>query len=490
MNVGRTVRTVSALHPLQIAARAPHALISRLLRDVPTTFSPSIRATWPPAPQTLVDLLESERVRSAKRLTTLPRTSRLYAYESCYGLEVTGCPGEQQDWASHAAVEPFPASIRARQLAVATRLGRRDLGPELARAARAVALQPELHLLGNHLLENGFALACAGCAGLGIEAEMWWRAGTTLLEWQLPLQFMLDGGHVERCASYHIALTAALLETLELSHAAGRDVPSRWRTIAAKALGWIAAIRMPDGTYPLFNDCALDAGPDVERVLSLARSLDVPATPTDLRDTGWIRLDAGDACLLVDAGPDADGWQPGHAHADGLTFELWVNGERAVVDFGVASYDQSDAREATRATRSHNTVEVADRDSCEVWGAFRVGRRGRGRLIRLDRGVDKASLDVDHDGYAWLAGGPRHRRSFVLNSSSLLVRDCLSTSSYAAVSRLRLSEPQRLRALANAPVTRSSTCWYPRLGVGSPAILLEQTLHGHERPGATWRLEW
>jgi hypothetical protein len=490
MNLGRTMRTVSALHPLQIATRAPHVLVGKLLRDVPTTLAPSIRSSWPPPPRPLVEIVASERVRSSKRLANLPSRSRLYEYESCYGLEVTGEPGEHRDWTSHAAVEPYPASVRARQLAVATRLGRVDLGPELARAARAVAIQPELHLLGNHLLENGFALACAGCAGSGLEAEIWWRLGAGLLDWQLPLQFLPDGGHVERCASYHVALTAALLETLELCNAAGRVAPEGWRRIAQKALGWMEAVRAPDGTFALFNDSTLDAAPEIEQVLSLARSLGVVPRPSDLRDTGWIRLDVGDACMIVDAGPDADGWQPAHAHADGLTFELWVHGERAVVDFGVAAYDASDAREATRATRSHNTVEVGGIDSCEVWGAFRVGRRGHGRLTRLDRRVDRASLDVDHDGYLWLPGGPRHRRSFVLTPSSLEVVDRLTTSSYPAASRIRLSEPERVRVLADAPITRSSSSWYACLGVGRPASLLEQSLDGGDTPGAAWRLEW
>ena len=244
-------------------------------------------------------------------------------------------------------------------------------------------LHPELHLLGNHLLENGLGLVSAAAVSEGPEADVWWAVGRRLLSWQLDEQFLADGGHFERLASYHVALTHALLETMHLADAGGRGAPSAWRRVAERALRWCVAVRAPDGTVPMFNDAALDACPPVDDVIALGRALgcgalrapdadDVVRTEV-LRDTGWVTARTRELFFAMDVGPDGASYQPGHVHADALTFELWLDGERVVTDYGVASYAVGPARDATRATRSHNTVTLDDVDSCEVWG--RLSRR-------------------------------------------------------------------------------------------------------------------
>jgi uncharacterized heparinase superfamily protein len=394
--------------------------------------------------------------------------------------------------------------VRARRIAVAVRCGQGGLAQELARAARAVLVQAELHLLGNHLLENGIALACAGAAAQGREAELWWRAGAGLLAWQLPAQFLADGGHVERSASYHLALSHGLLEAIELADASGRIAPALWRETAARALGWARDVRAPDGGYPLFNDASLDAAPSIDAVLALGAALELAprsaarvdargaARVTELRATGWLRLDVDGACAFVDAGPDADGWQPGHAHADGLTFELWVEGARCVVDFGVAAYEAGAARAETRATRSHNTVELAGADSCEVWGAFRVGRRGRGyvRACGAAEGVARAVLE--HDGYAWRPGSPRHARTLALGRGRLEVHDGITGGSEGWVSRLRVDarDGARLAVTGGVAVARHEDRWYPQHGDALPASVLAQHGRGSDAAGVVWRIAW
>jgi len=357
--------------------------------------------------------------------------------------------------------------------------------------------------MGNHLLENGFGLACAGAATRGPEADVWWQAGMRLLEWQLPAQFLEDGGHIERSASYHLALTHALLETIELSEASPRRVPAILREIASRALGWANAVRAPDGTYPLFNDAALDAAPSIDEVLSLGKALGLfPASITQvdgshrlritrLADTGWVRMDAEGACLFIDAGPDADGWQPGHAHADGLTFEMWIDGVRSVVDFGVASYGYDSAREETRATKSHNTVELGGRDSCEVWAAFRVGRRGRGIIKECSVKSGLARVLLEHDGYAWRPHSPRHERTLELGGRRLFIRDQVRGSTEPWVSRVRMDAraADRIR-ISGTNIERKKGRWHLRHAEAQPAIVLEQKSVGHTGYTIDWSFEW
>lgn len=504
MNLARLARTAAHLHPLQVIARPAHATLRAFVHDVTGARAPLGRETWPPVPDALRALARSERRRASERLARLAPSSRLRAYEEAYGFELgdDGATAAAGAWTSRAAaIEPYPSSVRARRIAIAMRCGARGLEGELARAARAVILRPEIHLLGNHLLENGFGLACAGAAARGVEADVWWSAGAAILDWQLGAQFLADGGHVERSASYQAALLGALLETIELARAAGRRPPDAWKPIAARALCWALAARTPDGTIPLFNDASIDAAPSVEHLAALASAIGIApeavarterfgdVSTTTLHPTGWLRVDAADATLWLDAAPDADGWQPGHAHADGLTFELWVRGERVVVDYGVASYEDDAARRETRATRSHNTVEVDGHDSCEVWGAFRVGRRASGRVMAASVGPNGASFDLEHDGYAWMPGSPRHQRRIEMNAGSLHVRDRVSGGRASWTSRLRLDE-QATAGVSVGGAERFSQApgpWFARHGDPRAAVVLQQRGGSGE---VVWSLRW
>jgi hypothetical protein len=504
MRIGRLARTLTKLHPLQIAARLPNVVLGAAARHMPAKLAPDGVAGWPQAPAKLRDLAESERLRSTDRLARLP-AGRLRDYEGCYGLELgAGDHAPADTWASPTALEPYPASVRARRIAVASRCGRHGLVPELARAARVVLIRPEVHLMGNHLLENGMGLACAGAVTRGAEADMWWEAGTRLLGWQLPQQFLLDGGHIERSASYHLALTGALLETYEMANASGRGAPPLWESVISRALGWIVTVVAPDGTYPLFNDAALDAAPSPREVLALGSAVGIAPSPiaelegagssriTTLQASGWIRVDVGRACMFVDAGPDAEGWQPGHAHADGLTFELWVDGARVIADFGVATYEPGREREVSRSTRSHNTVEVGETDSCEVWGAFRLGRRGRARVTRSSLRDAVVSLGLVHDGYEWKAGRPRHERTMELGASWLSIVDRVTGYGSSWISRLRLdraaSGAVRVRGTGDVRVLQDH--WYPRHGEARPAMVFEQRASAAAGATVGWRVEW
>jgi hypothetical protein len=489
MNLPRIARTLVQLHPLQVLAR-PIALGHRALGGGPSAaLAPRLRPGFAPSSPRFAAFADAEKERGRARLAAIPEGSLLHAYERAYGYELGAEPTlpAPSAWDDPIASHPFPASVRARRLAAAARLGRPGLSAELARACRAIALGLELHLLANHLLENAIGLVCGGAVAHGPEAEAWWRLGSAILAWQLPEQFLADGGHFELSASYHLALTAGLLEAIELAQAAGREVPERWKATAERALEWAAAVRAPDGSYPLFNDASLDAAPELDHVLALGEELGLftpgrasgggqaaPGAPPDdtpsldhLAATGWVILRFGDrAWLALDAGMDGASYQPGHVHADALTFELWLHGERAVVDYGVSSYKTDGDRQTTRSTRAHNTVELGDMDSSEVWSAFRVGRRARAGVRRLERASAHVAVEAEHDGYRALPGAPRHRRTVELSARELVVLDDILGGRTSACSRLRVDEavlrrqPIEIEGIQLTP-ERSPGVWHP-----------------------------
>ena len=67
---------------------------------------------------------------------------------------------------------------------------------------------------------------------------------------------------------------------------------------------------------------------------------------------------------------------------------MHVDGEPLLIDTGTSTYAAGAVRDRERSTAAHNTLEVDGRDSTEVWGAFRAGRRARvlGVSARADTG--------------------------------------------------------------------------------------------------------
>ncbi|WP_413889259.1 heparinase II/III family protein [Candidatus Aalborgicola defluviihabitans] len=78
----------------------------------------------------------------------------------------------------------------------------------------------------------------------------------------------------------------------------------------------------------------------------------------------------------MDVAPVGPAYLPGHAHADTLSFELSVSGQRVVVNGGTSRYGLGPLRLRERETAAHSTVEVAKQSSSEVWGGFRSGPPG------------------------------------------------------------------------------------------------------------------
>ena len=118
-----------------------------------------------------------------------------------------------------------------------------------------------------------------------------------------------------------------------------------------------------------------------------------------------MRMEAGAYVVLAKTGEIGPSYQPGHAHADTWTFELWKDGAKAVTDTGCSTYVPGAVRSYERGTRAHNTVVVDGRDSSEVWASHRVGRRfdlaGHRRAFSLTEeglsGVDEVGGRGVHD---------------------------------------------------------------------------------------------
>jgi uncharacterized heparinase superfamily protein len=289
----------------------------------------------------------------------------------------------------------------------------------------------EFHLLGNHLLENAKALIFSGYFFGGMQGEKWKRTGIKILRAELTEQILDDGGHFELSPMYHAIVLDLVLDILQLSKnkAACEELVSLrlfLEEIVLKMNGWLAKMCHSDEEISYFNDAAVGIAPSPkeiqERVSELVgfRRESVPSQLTYLSDSGFVRFFSQDAILIMDVGEVGPSYLAGHGHADTLSLELSLFSQRVLVNLGTSQYGFSDRRSYERGTSAHSTMELNERNSSEVWGGFRVGRRAVVDRLSFE---GEQSVTASHNGYKYLSGAPRHVRKVVFKERSILIED-------------------------------------------------------------------
>jgi uncharacterized heparinase superfamily protein len=294
--------------------------------------------------------------------------------------------------------------------------------------------------LGNHLFANAKALLFAGLFFDGAEAEEWYRTGLEIVDHELPEQVHEDGGHFELSPMYHTIFLEDLLDLVNLHRAYNRELSCK---VTDKILGmfkWLETMCHPDGEISFFNDAAFGVTPSVQeirgylgRVLSLSPNYNVQGLLVDLPDSGYSRIDMGDVVAIIDRAAVGPDYLPGHAHADTLSFELSLFGQRVVVNSGTSVYGTGEQRQLERGTAAHSTLVVDGENSSEVWGGFRVARRARvfDRVQSEKDGIVK--LSACQDGYKRLAGKPLHCRELLFEDEQLTISDTVTGRGVHAV---------------------------------------------------------
>lgn len=264
---------------------------------------------------------------------------------------------------------------------------------ELVSDLKFLASRLEYHLLANHLLENAFALYIGGMI---TDRKDFIRKGKQLLIRELEEQILDDGMHYERSPMYHLIILERLLDALNFAKASSDDLESILKTLAVRmtglAMNWEEFDRIP-----MMQDSAYGIALKVSEILQYAERLleyDYPSQSTETVDSGYRKLHSSNLALFANVGNIGPSYQPGHAHADELNFELFFKGAPVIVDTGVSTYEKNDRRLLERSTSSHNCV-VLGGNSSDVWSGFRVGRRAKVK-IRLD---ESQKVTAEHNGY-------------------------------------------------------------------------------------------
>lgn len=416
VSLATLARTVAHLKSSQILWRAVHVARLQTYRRLPSIGARQVRpdhaalpAPLPVFPELPVDLrpaqlwrqgfVEYHGCRGSVGDWRGEGQSKLWRYERHYHSELPGLallsPGDAcalvDDWIVSnppcigEAWEPYPVARRLLNWSLAFVLApslRPHLTPWLTAQLRFLATHLERHLMGNHLLCDLCAIVAAAATVDVADSESLAMQAADVLEDEFDRQALPDGGYAERTAQYHLIVIQDALLAYLLHRARGRELD-----IAGplqRMLGWIRTVRRPDGSFPWLNDAAPDVTPPLRMVEALAELaiLDSRAdrrAVVELPDTGWTIVRQEGHELLFEHGDIGPQHQPGHGHADALSFELvWAN-LPVVTDTGVTTYAIGDIRTYERSARAHATVVVDGEGSDETWSSFRVGGRARPR---------------------------------------------------------------------------------------------------------------
>jgi uncharacterized heparinase superfamily protein len=192
---------------------------------------------------------------------------------------------------------------------------------------------------------------------------------------------------------------------------------------ASKMCSWLRAVMYEDGSLPHFNDSADGIAPAPLKLLEYAESLNITKIKIELGDSGYRRLQNKKFDLIIKTGKIGPDYIPGHAHADTFTFELRIDRKPFIIDMGISTYEKNSQRHLERSTNSHNTVMIDWKNSSEVWGGFRVGKRVYGQIVNQ-------STDMIEMSYQGRATG-LHKRKITLSDNYLEIEDYADPSTDA-----------------------------------------------------------
>ena len=450
--------TVRHLRPIQIAARgwfrfhrpAPDLRAAPPARRASAGFLPPVAPAQSLLAPEVVRLLNVERRIARASDWRSPDAAPLWIYHLHYFDDLNACdaqarvtwhenllarwaaenpPGQGEGW------DPYPVSRRIVNCVKWVSRGNSLPAPihaSLAVQTRWLDERLEYHILGNHLFANAKALVYAGLYFDGAEPERWYARGMQILERELPAQVLADGGHFELSPMYHAGILEDLLDLVNVLSAYGREPPRDWLATIARMRAWLRVMTHPDGGIAFFNDAAFGITPTSAELEAYALRLGLPATPDNpsalvmFDASGYVRVRTSAAYLVCDCAAVGADYQPGHAHADALSFELSLGEQRVLVNSGTSQYGADAERQRQRGTAAHNTVVLDGQDSSEVWAGFRVARRARVKLHAVTTREDAVTIEASHDGYRRLPGRNVHRRRWILAERSLRIEDEIS----------------------------------------------------------------
>ena len=294
------------------------------------------------------------------------------------------------------------------------------------------------------------------------DATLWRDSGSETLIAQALRQISADGVYFEQSTCYQRYSCDFYLHFLLLAERAGISVPSHVVDRVMRMIDVLDALRGVDGSMPSIGDAdggwlmplTRRKGDDCEATLAVASVVfnrpdlatsDAPEalwlsgiapqpaqhatvrTSQVFTEGGYAVLRSHEHQLIVDVGPLGS---YGHGHADLLSVQCTIFGERCLVDPGTYGYTAEPVwREYFRGTAAHNTITVDGASQAPARGPFGWNNRPVARIREWASNQVFDLIDAEHDAYP----GVIHRRRVMVLKPSVfaIVDDLLGDSDHA-----------------------------------------------------------
>lgn len=228
------------------------------------------------------------------------------------------------------------------------------------------------------------------------------RINAATLEQELDKQILPDGGHVSRNPQVLMDLLADLLPLRQTYLNLNQAVPENLLDVMDQMFAALRFFRHSSGDIALFNGSNYVSANYLMSILQNDEK--TKENQSNLRDSGYVRLDAARSVILSDVGHAPKGELSKDAHAGCLSFEFSSGANRLVVNSGYPTYRQKDYGEFSRLTAAHSTLIVNDTSSARLSSSKIVGPIiiQEPNIITCEDELndEEIGFTASHDGYA------------------------------------------------------------------------------------------
>ena len=227
---------------------------------------------------------------------------------------------------------------------------------------------------------------------------------------ELTRQVLPDGCHAERSPAAQLTALQDLTEIRALLQAAQSQPPSGLSHAIERMAPALRAMRHGDGGLALFNGSREESSTLIDLVLTQAGR--GGRGPSELRDGGFQRMQAGRSTVIVDCGAPPPPGVDRYAHAGTLSMELSIGRDRLIVNCGAFPAGPAEWHDAARATAAHSTLIIADTNSSDL-KPDGLGRRPTEVKAQRQEANGAHWLEASHNGWQKPFGAVHHRELYM-----------------------------------------------------------------------------
>ena len=253
----------------------------------------------------------------------------------------------------------------------------------------------EWEIMANHLFSNAVALIYFGLYFNCDQSRDVLDLGIKILSDEIEEQILKDGGHFELSPMYHRLMMIDLIGLLIMFNIfqlkKTQEIDKTIRSILPNMFKFLCALSHSDTLTSHFGDSVQDDKFKLFEIRNelFALGIDVDTARQDsiqhFAISGYSRLTNRYFDVIYNHANIVSSYQPGHAHADTLSVEISHGGYPIFVNSGTSTYAIGDVRSYERSTLAHNTLVFDGKNSTDVWGSFRVGRRAKIKKVYVNR---------------------------------------------------------------------------------------------------------